>query len=287
MSKGTHFLGIDGGGSNTRALLTNAQHDQLAEGSARGCNPHNVGYEEAGLQIDAAVQTCLAALPNVDANIVSAYLGIAGIRDESEQAQLATSLRAFIWYRNASTTISHDLSIAYEAALSGVSGICLIAGTGAACIGKRTDGSFYRASNRASNGNEPGSGYAIGLDAINAGLVADDSRDRQTIAQLAETVIQRAESGNALAKQILETHSIALVELATQLSSEANLENEAPIALSGSLATSDSIFGELIDDQLKIAFPGASVIRSVTKPVEAAAALAVEQFNGERNDASN
>ncbi len=249
----------------------------LATGLAAGSNPHNIGYLRAGRQIDSAVQQCLRSLAESTITLHSIYCGIAGIRDQAEQDSLRDALAPYPWTQNAVLTIHHDLSIAYEAALGSQPGICLIAGTGASCIGRTASGEFHRASNRQDDGEEPGSGYAIGLEGIRAGLVTTQSQDRDAIARLAETVIEAAHNGDVDARMILDTQSDVLVELITTVHAQAGLGESFHYAFAGALAQSDTLYGMLVAEKLRARFPQAQMEQALVSPVVAAARLAVQQ----------
>ena len=193
MAFGKLYLGVDGGGSNTRSLLVDSRFNHVGLGKALGCNPHNCGYKTAGNRIDESIANAIDSLDFDDFEIDAIYCGIAGIRTPEEKSRLADSLEDFNWWRGTRLTIDSDLSIAHEAGLGNTPGICLVIGTGAACIGKSESGTIITHSNRLPNGDEPGSGYAIGLDAVTAGLVSSPSKERNQVAEAAK-VAHRARS---------------------------------------------------------------------------------------------
>jgi len=272
------FIGIDGGGSKTRALAIDSEGRNLSTNTTTGCNPHNVGFQNAADRIDRVVASTCQSLRGEKFEVVSVFCGIAGIRTSDEKAKLAKPLSRFPWARNASVFIDSDLTIAYEAALGDRSGLCLIAGTGAACIAKDASGTFHTSSNRQPDGSEPGSGYGIGKAAIESGLLQEiKGGTRDAVSRQAEHVIELANRGDPKAREILVKNAQALAELAARVHVQANLGTAFPIALAGGLATANSVFRSLTSQYVSDLFPESELLPPHLTPVEAAARLALRQ----------
>src|SRR6266567_7555730 len=78
-SREKYFLGIDGGGTKTHAVITDSSYRVLGEGFSGAANPLRVGLEEAVRHIDQAVSdACAQAGIELD-DIDSACAAIAGI----------------------------------------------------------------------------------------------------------------------------------------------------------------------------------------------------------------
>lgn len=269
------FIGIDGGGSKTRALAVDAQARPIKSYTVSGCNPHNIGFLAAGDRINEAVSHLIDSHDSKNRNVQSVFCGIAGIRTPEEQNELAKSLSRFQWARNGILQIDHDLSIAYEAALGNQPGICLIAGTGAACIAKSPQGEFYTASNRLPNDNELGSGYGVGRDAINAGILQSTSESRDAISNLAKSVIQLSHEGNIPAREIVDANTSSLLQLAIRVHSLAKLGEKFPIALTGGLGAAETLYRMLTLEKICVHFPMVDIRYPRMTPVEAAAQFAL------------
>lgn len=272
------FIGIDGGGSLTRALAVDSQFRPLDSYTAPGCNPHNIGFVNAGDRINEAVSHTLETLESNGAEVRSVFCGIAGIRSTEEQTELAKSLSRFQWASNGILQIDHDLSIAYEAALGDDPGICLIAGTGAACIAKGHRGEIYTASNRLSNGDEPGSGYGVGMDAIDAGIFKSDSGSRDEISNLARSVIQRSHEGDIQARKIVDANTCSLIQLVNKVHTLAKLGEKFPVVVTGGLGSAETLYRMLTLEKITGLFPQAEICYPHMTPVEAAAAFALRNI---------
>lgn len=269
MAFGKLYLGVDGGGSNTRSLLLDHRCNPIGLGTALGCNPHNYGFETAGARIDEAVTNAIESLESGSQQIDAIYCGVAGIRTPEEKARLADSLADFHWRRGARLTIDSDLSIAHEAGLGDSPGICLVIGTGAACIGKNNSSTLVTHSNRQANGDEPGSGYAIGEDAITAGLISAGSSERNEVAKAAQPLIELAHAGNIKARQILDQNSDAIADLARKTIEDLawDREKKLSIVLTGGLGAADTLYRVLVqekltalDSRIEFRFPKSSAV---------------------------
>ena len=251
MAFGKLYLGVDGGGSNTRSLLVDKRFNPVGLGNALGCNPHNCGFKTAGDRIDESITNAINSLEFDDFGIDAIYCGIAGIRTPEEKSRLANSLKDFNWRRGARLTIDSDLYIAHEAGLGNTPGICLVIGTGAACIGKSVSGTITTYSNRQPNGDEPGSGYAIGLDAVTAGLVSVPSKERNEVAEAAESLIELAHSGNIKAREILDHNSNAIADLVRKTMEDLDWgSGNLAIVITGGVGSADTLYRVLVQEKL-------------------------------------
>lgn len=275
------FIGIDGGGSHTRALAIDAQGHPLGSYTVSGCNPHNIGFLNAGDRINEAVSHTLESLNANVTEIRSVFCGVAGIRNSEEQADLAESLSRFQWACNGFLKIDTDLSIAYEAALGDLPGICLIAGTGAAAIAKGHRGEFHSASNRLPNGYEPGSGYGVGMDAINAGIVEVTSDSRDDISNIARSVISLTHEGNLQARKTIDLNTDSLIQLIAKVRAQSGLNEDFSIVITGGLGGSETLYRMMIVEKLTALFPQAKIHTPLMSPVEAAAVFALRNSKAE------
>lgn len=273
MTFGKLYLGVDGGGSNTRSLLVDNRFNPVGLGSALGCNPHNCGFKTAGARIDEAISKAIGALGSENYEIDAICCGVAGIRTPEEKTRLAESLADYDWRRGARLTIDSDLSIAHEAGLGGNSGLCLVIGTGAACIGKNDSAILVTQSNRQPDGDEPGSGFAIGQDAMAAGLVSDGSEERNEVAKAAQPLIELAHSGNIKARQILDQNSNAIANLVRKTIEDLDWGPEKlPLVMTGGVGVADTLYRVLIkeklaslDSRIEFRFPQSSAVNVAAK----------------------
>jgi len=166
-------LGIDGGGTNTRAVIANGTKI-LARVQSGSIKRLRVGPEVAEANLRALLresfdQSGVAHVHAASAGVASAYMP--GIPE-----WITAVFRDFGIQKS---EVVGDEIIALDAAFHGGPGILQIAGTGSNTIGRAPSGAFETAGGYSSILGDQGSGYWIGLHAIRESLHAHD-RDQPT-----------------------------------------------------------------------------------------------------------
>ena len=179
-------VGIDAGGSRTRALLAGPHGERLAVGTAPGSNPVSRGTNATVEHLIAALR---AALAGTDAGRVQrAVLGLAGsnaadqeLSDALERVARSVGLRCPL-------TLASDLEVAFAAGTTAEHGVVLVAGTGAvagevraARLVRRVDGYGWLL-------GDEGSAFWLGREGVRACLAALDGRGAPT--SLVEPVVR-------------------------------------------------------------------------------------------------
>ena len=170
-----YYLGIDGGGSKTLAIIVDTQGNEIGRGYAGSSNHTGVGLATAIANIHAAVAQAQQKLDS-QISIQKAWLGIAGIDRQEDQQILATHVQAL-----ANTVyITNDAELALSA-LPATIGVGLIAGTGSIALGRNAQGQTTRSGGWGHILGDEGSGYALGHQALRAAVRAADGRGPQTL----------------------------------------------------------------------------------------------------------
>ena len=126
MARGGLLLGLDGGGTHTRAVLAEIGGRILGHGAAGASNQATGGATAAGVQLAAAVS---AALGGRDpAQLAGVCLGLAGL-DRPQDLQVYRPIVAALGLP-AATRLVNDSEIAWAGATAGGAGIAIVAGTG-------------------------------------------------------------------------------------------------------------------------------------------------------------
>jgi glucosamine kinase len=169
MTGGPLYLGVDGGATRCRARLRDLDGKALAEASGAAANIH-VDFAAAIIVLRAVVGEIVgkAGLEGADPARIAIGLGLAGIEDASDAAQV---VEAFPGYRL--VRAANDAITACIGAHAGADGGLVIAGTGSAAIAR------VRATETIIGGRgfmlgDDGSGAHIGLDALRAAMRAFD-----------------------------------------------------------------------------------------------------------------
>jgi glucosamine kinase len=177
-----YLIGIDGGGSSTRARLTDRAGRVLGHGEA-GPSSLSLGIEGAWAQIDLAIARAFASagLPPPPPHECALGLGIAGV---NFRRQAEGFLRAGA--RFARLVLETDGAAMLLGAFGGKPGVVVVAGTGSVGEALRRDGSRASAGGWGFPVGDEGSGAWLGMGAVRAAQWARDGRAAR--GALAETV---------------------------------------------------------------------------------------------------
>ncbi|WP_316311486.1 BadF/BadG/BcrA/BcrD ATPase family protein, partial [Clavibacter michiganensis] len=122
------FLGVDGGGTKTQAILIDSDGATLGEGFAGASNPLRVGVETAVEQIYEAATAACDAAGRRRGDIVAATFGLAGVRRADLRERIKERMSELL--RIKTVEVVTDAEIALFGTTLGKAGVVLIAGTG-------------------------------------------------------------------------------------------------------------------------------------------------------------
>lgn len=170
-------IGIDGGGTKTRALVLDENLQILGEGTGPSSNPYAVGLERA---VESILESADFALrqAGLRREIVAGWgLGLGGVTSRLESARLEAALGAILGGAT-QIVVAEDVVAAHRGAFPDPSSaaiqILCIAGTGANCFGRAPGGQTAKADGIGPLLGDRGSGYRIGEAALRLyGLEAD------------------------------------------------------------------------------------------------------------------
>lgn len=180
-------IGVDGGGTGTRAVLLEVAGDDGAPSAddltvlARADGPPAVaGAEDPGAAASATAEVCraVAGLAGVDLPVDVLWAALAGAGRESARSAVEAELgrtgvaRAF--------RVGTDVEAAFHDAFADGPGVLLVAGTGSIAWGRAEDGREDRVGGWGAHLGDEGSGYAIGREALRRIMRAADGRDPDT-----------------------------------------------------------------------------------------------------------
>ncbi|MDQ7904318.1 BadF/BadG/BcrA/BcrD ATPase family protein [Phytohabitans sp. ZYX-F-186] len=168
-------IGLDIGGTSTRALVATLAGDRVGTGTAGGGNPTSHGAEAAAAELGKALSEALAATDPT--RVRAGVIGIAGVaRLLADPASRAAFERT---WADAGLRCPYemigDALVAYASGTASPDGSVLISGTGAIAVTIR---GF--ALDRVSDGHgwllgDAGSGFWLGREAVRATLAAMDA----------------------------------------------------------------------------------------------------------------
>jgi N-acetylglucosamine kinase-like BadF-type ATPase len=304
-----YVLGIDGGGTKTRALIADEEGNAYGSGIGGPSNYDDVGTVKAKAGIAEAVQMARQQASLPDEPFASVFLGMAGVVSEKDRAAIHAITRELGLGADENIDIDHDCRIALAGGLSGRPGIVLIAGTGSSCYGQNSGGESWIAGGWGHLISDEGSSYWLGIQAMRCATASYDRRlhsvlkdlvqdhfqliemrdlmhriyvigmSRAEVASLAPLVIQAAHLKDDVALELLRRGACDLAELVEAVANKLHFTGEScELALAGGLFNAgESVLSPLyvaIQDRL----PGCRILFAELPPASGAALLALKNL---------
>lgn len=173
----TLFLGVDGGGTHTRAVAMDRKGRELG----RGKGPATlIDQADPRATVGAIARACREAVAHSGAMLPASVLwaGIAGAGNEPAQGVVRDALReAGV---AADVLVHSDAHAAFHDAFGSGPGILLVSGTGSSALGRGAAGSTVTVGGWGGLLGDEGSGYAIGMAALRALVRGEDGRGVST-----------------------------------------------------------------------------------------------------------
>lgn len=299
------YLGVDGGGTKTHVALMNEKREIVGEGTSGPSNPLRVGVETAVSNIAKALNVATDQSGVLTVDISAATLGLAGVR----RADLKQRVKAsFVeQFRIRKTEVFTDAEIALFATTQGKPGIVVIAGTGSVCLGKNEKGEMAIAGGWGPLAGDEGGGVGIAQMALHAVAKASDGRgistilseraseyfrasgpenlivaiyspqvDNSRIAGFARFVVEAAQSGDAVAINILEEAGSELGLAALAVIEKLGLRRtKVPVGCVGSVFKAGEILTRPMIETVHTVAPKAFLTQPTMPPAHAAALMAL------------
>jgi N-acetylglucosamine kinase-like BadF-type ATPase len=300
-------LGVDGGGTKTRAVITEAREHVLGEGVAGPSNPLRVGVAAAVAAIGEAVDKACAAADVQQSDLIAAEIGLAGVRRGDLRERMREALRVL---GIKALSIVTDADIALFGGTNGAPGVVIIAGTGSVCCGINARGRREYAGGWGPLAGDEGSGSWIARRALQSVARASDGRGPETelteaaceylkvatpedistaiyapgmtndrIAGYARYVIEEATKGDAVARDILADAGRELGIAANAVIRRLRMENERfQVAYVGGVFSAGELMLEPLRKEVARLAPRAYLAPPLLAPAVAAARMAREQL---------
>lgn len=305
MSSSRYVLGIDAGGTKTRALLADESARVVADALGGGANLRTHGELEVEKVLHGVIEETCAGAPG--ATPVAIALGIAGADRPADEKVLRAILRR-IGFRDR-VVVTNDARIAFVAGSLRRVGLALVCGTGSIAWGRNRAGEIARSGGWGWHLGDEGSGFWIGERAIRDVLRAADGRGlatsldqalsehfsiarpdqilyaiydgdfpRTQVAKFAPRVEEAARAGDAVAREILSDAAGELTEAAVSVRDRLRLEESAyDVVLSGGTFTAVPTLAD--DVARRLASDNAHVFRLLEEPAIGAVKLAIEALH--------
>lgn len=170
-------MGVDGGGTRTRAVILDGDR-VLGEGASGPSNPLRVGIANGAAAIREAINKACAAASIDRDDLVAAGIGLAGVRRKDIRTRMREVLIETLKIKN--IELMTDGDIALYGATDGAPGIVVISGTGSICVGSNRQGKHVFAGGWGPVAGDEGSGSWIARRALQAVAQATDERGQKT-----------------------------------------------------------------------------------------------------------
>lgn len=274
-------LGIDGGGTHTRAAIQ-VDGKIVGSGQSGSIKRLRVGAAAAEANLRAALKEAYA-----QAGVESVKAASCGVASATMPGITEWITAVFDDFRVERSEVVGDEVIALDAAFHGGPGILQIAGTGSNTIGRAPDGSPESAGGWSSRLGDEGSGYWIGVNAIRRALHAYDREEPTKVlkrvseiwgtptmedfinygdgtpgpdfAALAPTIDELAVAGDAVALGVLKQAADDLVAFVllvrAKLRRKHSIAGEVPVAWTGSVIAKTDLVREQFFAGLHAAAP--------------------------------
>lgn len=261
----TYFLGIDGGGTKTEAVLANEHGFVVSIGKSGGSNPNFVGRDVSFASIICATKAALSYINNK--MVEQVVVCIPGIKKYSEE--LYQQLHKLLNVDKSKILIDDDELNSFYGALGKEYGAVVLAGTGSFAMGVNKEGQKCVIGGWGPIIGDEGSGHWIALQALKAvarehdGIgpttlltnmimrqygVSNASDIRKVasldnISVLVPLVLEAAQKGDSIALSIIYRAGIELAKMANAVISKLDLDNGFyDVALAGGISN----LGDLI-----------------------------------------
>ncbi len=253
------LLGIDGGGSRSAAVLTDASGAPMAKSQGPALNPLTVGWDDFRCHFG----ELLDGLDRGKSTVADALCaGLAGVGNSEIRQKAVGVIREVSGVKD--VFVVTDAEAALWGAFAGQAGLLLIAGTGSICLGMNSQGRTARSGGFGYLLGDEGGGWWIAAEAVRQALRSVDGRAPETAltdvlrqqfdlsdirdiipllqngdlkpADLAASVpeIFRLSRLDPIARDIVQRAGYFLAQLVRSTAEKLNLKNY-PVALSGGL----------------------------------------------------
>ncbi|HET53603.1 MAG TPA: hypothetical protein ENN33_00120 [Ignavibacteria bacterium] len=298
------LVGIDGGGSNTKLLLTDINLNILETSIGGPSNFLKIGLDSASRNVYELVIPFIHKYKESRFYIV---IGTAGAGRKNDADEFEFNLKKY-FYQNAVVKVVSDAGITLKGAFENEDGAILIAGTGSILYYK-SDKVVNRVGGFGRLIGDEGSGYSIGRKGLNTLAKILDGRlhssplmnlaeekfeinsqellitkvykESFNIASFSEVVIEAAIQGDKYSLDIIKEEAEELFNHITTLIRKENL-TELNLVLTGGLLSNDNIFKSTLINKINKELPQVEVVNPKHSP-EYGAVLIAKEIITEKN----
>lgn len=168
------FLGVDGGGTKTIAIIANAEGHILSAGRAGCSNYQSIGERAAGREMRVAIDLALRGAGVKLSDLTTGGFGISGADREPEMASVQAMVESFAPVGR--RFVENDALLVLRAATKDAVGVGLVAGTGTNCIGRDRYGRRIQVGGMGMISGDVGYAEDLAMRCVGAAWMATDGR---------------------------------------------------------------------------------------------------------------
>jgi len=309
-----YFLGVDAGATKTKAVIIDEHSNILGEAEGGPANYHNIGIVEATTNVVATIGQLLEKTKLTPDALSWVTIGIAACDTQKDYDLLLSKFTTGPMQPVAEKiTVINDAKIGlYSGTLP--PGIVVVCGTGSNVYGKNSQGIGAMAGNWGHFLGDKGSGYNLGQRMFQAVVAAYDGTGEETklrsrlekrlnitsprdildwyndtqpsvhlISDFAPTVLECAEEGDEVSKELVEKTITELGKALSEVIKKLKMENEAiRIVTCGGLFES-KYFRALFEGHVTALIKHARIIKPLVTQAVGAAIMAMHTWEKTQN----
>lgn len=296
-----YFIGVDSGGTRTRALLADETGRVFGGGHAGSANRNHHTRHQILSNLRQAICAAIVESPS-DYSLSTIFLGVGGVSTDADCDAIKTIVREIPEISpDSRVVVRNDTAIALTGGLAGRPGMALIAGTGSVCFGVNGRGEQWTCGGWGALADDIGSASWVGLRAVQAAVRAVDGRSEDTrlrkvvfdflnlrhprelidrvhnqgleradLGRLAPLVVEVCQQGDNAAAEILREAARGLSEMVLPTVQRLFGDDQCDLALIGGFALSGFPFQAMLTEQIETIAPNVQVREPEMPPVQGA-----------------
>lgn len=283
------YVGVDGGGSKTVAVVADAQGRIRGRGEGGTSNHHIAGWRGAFAAVADAVGHARRTAGCDESPALAVCMGMAGADTEEDQH------RTLQWLKRQgigrASLVVNDGALLL-AATRQQEGVAVVSGTGSIAWGQDAQGKRARSGGWGHLIGDEGSGYALSIQAMRHTVTAADGRApwgslaravlrfygvknaqgllpyvygrniaKSDVAKLAPVVFRLAARGDGAARILVDDAAASLASLVASVTRQLGLKRPA-LAFGGSLLVRQKVLRDSLLEKLTIDTSGVTVVKN-------------------------
>ncbi len=278
-----YYLGIDGGGTKTVAIICDENGTLVSRYVGKSINYNSVGTDTARKNLKETVD---GVLDGKDIALSSAFIGMPALSDRADDSFTQELCGGIIDCPK--IAMDSDVYIGLEAMKCDGAAAMVVSGTGSMAVGKLTDGTIIHTGGWGYILGDEGSGYALGLDAVKAAICGAEGSAEPTaltqkvlehfnvtdidslidifydppisnseVAKVAPVLFECAKNGDNVANGIITKHAGLLADTVSALLKR--MPCGTPLGMWGGILVNCEMFREPFVSLIKEKFPDTQV----------------------------